>query len=158
MTMADAPKPADGLAITRVFDAPRERIWREWTTPEAFADWYGGPEFEVPVESVLMDLRAGGGWRATMLAGPDRREIQWEGEYVEVVEPERLVFTVTDRPDDPERDLVTVELTDLGDGRTEMQMTQTGGHLPPAGYERAKEGWGGFLDRMDERLAEAGQG
>jgi len=156
--MADAPKPADGLAITRVFDAPRERVWREWTTPEAFADWYGGPEFEVPVESVLMDLRAGGGWKATMLAGPDRREIQWEGEYVEVVEPERLVFTVTDRPDDPERDLVTVELTDLGDGRTEMQMTQTGGHLPPAGYERAKKGWGGFFDRMDERLAEAGQG
>jgi uncharacterized protein YndB with AHSA1/START domain len=95
MTMADAPKPADGLAITRVFDAPRERIWREWTTPEAFADWYGGPEFEVPVESVLMDLRAGGGWKATMLAGPDRREIQWEGEYVEVVEPERLVFTLS---------------------------------------------------------------
>ena len=103
-----------------------------------------------------MDLRPGGGWKATMFAGSDRREIQWEGEYVEVVEPERLVFTVTDRPGDPERDLVTVELTDLGDGRTEMRMTQTGGHLPPAGYERAKQGWGGFFDRMDERLAEAG--
>jgi hypothetical protein len=37
-----------------------------------------------------------------------------------------------------------------------MQMTQTGGGLPPAGYERAKEGWGGFFDRMAERLAEAG--
>ena len=46
-------------------------------------------------------------------------------------------------------------LTDLGDGRTEMQMTQTGGGLPPEGYERAKEGWGGFFDRMAERL-EAG--
>ena len=136
--MADAPKPGDGLLITRVFEAPRERVWREWTTPEAFADWYGGPEFEVPVESVSMDLRPGGGWKATMLAGPGRGTIQWEGEYVEVVEPER--------------DLVTVELTDLGHGRTEMRMTQTGGGLPPAGYERAKQGWGGFFDRMTERL------
>jgi uncharacterized protein YndB with AHSA1/START domain len=154
--MADAPTPGDGLLITRVFDVPRERVWREWTTPEAFADWYGGPEHEVPVDSVSMDLRPGGGWKATMLAGPDGREIQWEGEYVEVVKPERLAFTVTDQPGEPERDLVTVELTDLGDGRTEMRMTQTGGHMPPAGYERAKEGWGGFFDRMAERLAEAG--
>ena len=32
-------------------------------------------------------------------------------------------------------------------------MTQTGGHMPPEGYERAKQGWGGFFDRMAERLA-----
>jgi uncharacterized protein YndB with AHSA1/START domain len=156
MTMPDAPKPEDGLLITRVFDAPRELVWKEWTTPEAFADWYGGPGFEVPVESVSMDVSPGGAWRATMHAGAGRPDIQWEGEYVEVVEPERLVFTVTDRPGASERDVVTVELRDLGDGRTEMRMTQTGGGLPPAGYERAKEGWGGFFDRMAERLAEAG--
>ncbi len=155
--MADAPAPGYGLLITRVFDAPRERVWLEWTTAEAFADWYGGPAAEVPVESVSMDLRPGGGWSATMFAGPDRLEIQWEGEYVEVVEPERLAFTVTDVPGEPERDLVTVDLTDLGDGRTEMRMTQTGGSMPAAGYERAKEGWGGFFDRMAERLAEAGR-
>jgi uncharacterized protein YndB with AHSA1/START domain len=153
--MAEAPRPEDGLLITRVFDAPRERVWREWTTPEAFADWYGGPDFPIPVESVSMDLRPGGTWKATMLYGSERREVQWEGEYVEVVEPERLSFTVTDEPDNPDRDLVTVELTDLGDGRTEMQMTQTGGGLPPEGYEQAKEGWGGFFDRMAERLGDA---
>jgi uncharacterized protein YndB with AHSA1/START domain len=116
--MADAAKPGDGLLIIRVFDAPRERVWREWTTPKAFADWYGGPDFPIPVESVSMDLTPGGTWKATMLFGPERREVQWEGEYVEVVEPERLAFTVTDEPGNPERDLVTVELTDLGDGRT----------------------------------------
>ena len=154
--MVDPPKPGDGLLITRIFDIPRERVWSEWTTPAAFADWYGGLGGEVPVGSVSMDLRPGGAWKATMFAGPDRHEIQWEGEYVEVTEPERLAFTVTDQPGGTERDLVTVELTDLGDGRTEMQMTQTGGGLPPVGYERAKEGWGGFFDRMAERLAEAG--
>ena len=33
---------AEGFTITRVFDAPRERVWKEWTEPERFADWFGG--------------------------------------------------------------------------------------------------------------------
>ena len=45
-----------------------------------------------------------------------------------------------------------MELTDLGDGRTEMRFEQRG-TMSPAGYERAKEGWGTFFDRIDERLA-----
>jgi uncharacterized protein YndB with AHSA1/START domain len=143
-----------GISITRVFDAPRERVWREWTEPEAFADWYGGAQAEVPVSSVSMDVREGGAWRATMLAGPEHGEINWHGEYREVVEPERLAFTVSDRPGE-EFEFVTVVLTDLGDGRTEMVMEQTGGHMTPEGYERAKQGWGGFFDRMAERLAAA---
>ena len=142
------------LSITRVFDAPRDRVWREWTDPEAFADWYGGAEAEVPVSSVSMDLREGGAWKATMFAGPNRQQIDWRGEYREVVEPERLAFTVTDQPGDV-FDLVTVVLTDLGDGRTEMLMEQRGGHKSPEGYERAKQGWTGFFDRMAERLSEA---
>ena len=89
-----------GITITRVFDAPRERVWREWTEPERFADWFGGAESEVPVSTVSMDVRPGGAWRATMFAGPGRREIQWKGEYREVVEPERLVFTISDQPGD----------------------------------------------------------
>jgi hypothetical protein len=40
-----------------------------------------------------------------------------------------------------------------GDGRTEMVMSQTGGGLTPEGYERAAQGWGGFFDRLGERLA-----
>jgi uncharacterized protein YndB with AHSA1/START domain len=141
--------------MTRVFDAPRERVWTEWTEPERFADWFGGPESEVPVDTASMDVRPGGELRATMFAGPDRREIQWVGEYREVVAPERLAFTITDQPDNEERDLITVVLTDLGDGRTEMHFEQSGGHMPAAGYQRAMEGWGGFFDRIAERLAEA---
>jgi uncharacterized protein YndB with AHSA1/START domain len=146
---------ADGeLTITRVFDAPRERVWQEWTEPERFADWYGGSESEVPVSTVSMDVRVGGAWRATMLAGPSRREIQWTGEYREVVEPERLVFTVSDQPGDDAYELVIVVLTDLGDGRTEMLFQQRG-HMSAEQYERAGQGWSGFLDRMAERLADA---
>ena len=114
-----------GIHITRVFAAPRERVWQEWTQPEAFADWFGTAELEVPLSTVSMDVRPGGAWRLTMFAEPGRREIHWRGEYREVVEPERLVFTVTDQPEERYA-LVTVVLSDLGDGRTEMQFSQTG--------------------------------
>src|SRR2546426_539850 len=113
-----------GISITRVFDAARELVWKEWTEPERFADWFGGPESEVPLRTVSMDVRPGGAWRLTMLAGPGRRVIRWKGEYQEVVEPERLVFTVSDQPGDEAYELVTVVLTDLGDGRTEMLFQQ----------------------------------
>ena len=141
-----------GITITRVFDAPCERVWREWTEPERFADWFGGSEAEVPVSTVSMDVREGGAWRATMFAGPGRREIRWKGEYREVVEPKRLVFTLSDQPDEDADELVTVVLTDLGDGRTEMLFEQRG-RLSPDQYERAGTGWSSFFERMAEHLA-----
>ena len=139
------------FSITRVFAAPRERVWREWTEPERFADWFGGGGTEVPLSSVRMDVRQGGSWRATMFAGPERREIRWRGEYREVVEPERLQFTLSDQPQEVYA-LVTVVLTDLGDGRTEMRFSQVGGP-PPDQWRRARDGWASFFDRIEERLA-----
>jgi uncharacterized protein YndB with AHSA1/START domain len=69
------PPPSEGggeygITITRVFDAPPERVWHEWTEPARFAGWFGGSESEVPVSSVSMDVRPGGTWRATMFADP----------------------------------------------------------------------------------------
>jgi uncharacterized protein YndB with AHSA1/START domain len=141
-----------GFTVTRVFDAPRERVWKEWTEPERFADWFGGPESEVPLSSVSMDVTPGGRLHLTMLSGPGRREIRWKGEYRQVIEPERLVFTISDQPGDERHELVIVDLTDLGDGRTEMRFEQRG-HMRPEQYERTKEGWGKFFDRVAERLA-----
>jgi uncharacterized protein YndB with AHSA1/START domain len=143
-----------GITITRVFDAPRERVWKEWTEPDRFADWFGGGESDVPLSTVSMDVTSGGSWRATMFAGPERREIQWKGEYREVIEPERLVFTLSDQPGEDVYELITVVLTDLGDGRTEMLFQQRG-HMSAEQYERAGEGWSSFFDRIAEHLAEA---
>jgi uncharacterized protein YndB with AHSA1/START domain len=139
-----------GITIRRVFDAPRERLWEELTQPESFADWFGGT-LEVPLDSVEMDVRPGGALRATMVR-PDAHEVYWRGEYQEVDEPERLVFTITDQPGDERFELVTVVLTDLGDGRTEMFFEQRG-RMTPDGYERTGKGWGAFFDRIDRRLA-----
>jgi uncharacterized protein YndB with AHSA1/START domain len=142
----------DGITMTRIFDAPRERVWQEWTEPEPFADWFGGPESEVPLASVSMDVRPGGSWRATMFASPGDREIHWKGEYREVIAPERLVFTVSDQPGDEAYEVVTVVLTDLGDGRTEMLFQQRG-RMSAEEYERAGQGWSSFFDRIAQRLA-----
>jgi uncharacterized protein YndB with AHSA1/START domain len=144
--VADEPD----LEIRRTFDAPREAIWREWTDPERFADWYGGPDFPIPLDTVSMDVREGGKWNLVMIAGP--REIHWDGEYIEVSEPERLVFTVSDQPDEDVYDLCTVELTEIGEDRTEMLFQQSGGHMPAEEYRRAKEGWGGMFDYLAARL------
>jgi uncharacterized protein YndB with AHSA1/START domain len=100
-----------------------------------------------------MDVRPGGALRLTMFAGPERREIRWKGQYQEVEPPERLVFTISDQPDEV-YELVTVLLSDLGDGRTEMLFEQRG-QLPPAVYERAAQGWSTFFDRIAERLSSA---
>ena len=151
--MAELPIQG-GITITRVFEAPRELVWKEWTEPERFADWFGGGESEVPLSTVSMDVWPGGTWRLTMFADPGRREIHWKGEYREVDEPERLVFTVSDQPGEEAYELVIVAFTDLGDGRTEMLFEQRG-QLPAEVYEGAKQGWSSFFDRIAERLADA---
>jgi uncharacterized protein YndB with AHSA1/START domain len=142
-----------GIAITRVFEAPRELVWREWTEQERFADWFGWPGSEVPLSTVSMDVREGGGLALTMYAGPERREIRWTGEYREVVEPSRLVFTLCDRPEEDRYELVIVELVDLGDGRTEMRFQQRG-QMTDEQYRRAGAGWSGFFDRIAVRLGD----
>jgi uncharacterized protein YndB with AHSA1/START domain len=152
--MAEPPIPdglSEGIAITRIFDAPRDRVWAEWTEPEPFADWFGGGDAEIPLSTVAMDVRPGGSWRATMFAGAERFEIRWKGEYREVVEPERLVFTISDQPDDEAYELIVVVLTDLGDGRTEMRFQQLG-RMSAEQYKAAGSGWSMFFDRMAEHL------
>jgi uncharacterized protein YndB with AHSA1/START domain len=147
-----APFGTGGFSVRRVFEAPRERVWQEWTEPECFADWFGGVDCEVPLPTISMDVRPGGKFHATMFCGPGRREIRWAGEYREVAEPERLVFTITSQPHGDRYELVTVQLTDLGNGRTEMHFEQRG-HMQPDEYDYAKTGWGSFFSRLDERLA-----
>jgi uncharacterized protein YndB with AHSA1/START domain len=149
--MAETPggNGSSEIVINWTFDAPREQVWREWTEAERFADWYGDTA-EVPLETVVMDVRPGGRWSLVMHA--QRGTIYWDGEYLEVEEPERLVFTLTDEPDQDEYAVCTVVLTDSGDGRTDMLFTQIG-PMPPEQIEPAKKGWSGFFERLAERLA-----
>ncbi|MEV6164417.1 SRPBCC domain-containing protein [Streptomyces sp. NPDC052052] len=142
----------EGIDITRVLDAPRERVFAAWTTPEDFAAWYGG-DAEVPLDRVSMDVRPGGDWSLVIVL--PGTELPFHGEYREVVAPERLVFTLKDTtaPADIQGETVTVAFTDRGDRTTEMVFRQRGGNLTAEQYAAAGDGWESFFDALAARLA-----
>lgn len=75
--------------LTRVFDAPREVVFKVWTDPKHVAEWWGPRGFQTTIHE--MDVRPGGRWRYAM-RGPDGNDYPFDGVFVEVVKPERLVF------------------------------------------------------------------
>jgi uncharacterized protein YndB with AHSA1/START domain len=153
--VVSAASNADGIVIVRVFEAPRELVFKAWTEPEHFVTWFGEHGSSIPLDRVSMDPRPGGAWSALMLHGPEQIEIPFAGEFREVVEPERVVMTLVDpgAPDSGLLEVLTVELRDLGDGRTEMTFTQRG-NLPPDEYSRAMRGSLIFFERLRDHLAE----
>ena len=136
------------VTVSRVFEAPREIVWKAWTEPEQFAAWFGGPPYTTPPSTVSMDVRPGGEWRATMVSDEDGSELPFHGFYREVEAPERLVLTLDDEsdPSNPNVEVLTITFTDLGDGRTEVVAHQAG-HLPEEEYENLKEGYSTFFDQ-----------
>ena len=139
-----------GSHITRTFAAPPEAVFDAWVTPATFAAWWGGSAAEVPLDSVSLDVRPGGAWKATMVLDPDL-QFHWRGEYLEIDRPNKLVLTTTFQPGDA-RELLTVVLTAV-DGGTEMRFSQTGGNLSAEEYEGTTVGWRAVFDAMDTTLA-----
>jgi len=100
-----------------------------------------------------MDVRAGGRWEATQVSEIDGSRLPFVGHYLDVREPELLVFTFED-PDDPssnDEDLAAVRLEDIG-GKTKMTFTQRG-NMPAEQYELLAKGYTLFFDRMEEYLS-----
>ena len=138
--MADNSGSRDAVVIERTFDAPAELIWHMWTDPKHFAAWYGPDGATIPVAK--MDVRVGGTRLVSMeMQTPNGAMQMWfTGEYLEVVENQRLAYTesMSDQhgnvlsPSDmgmpeghPTTTQVRVELENLGD-RTKMVMTHAG--------------------------------
>ena len=140
--------------ITRVFDATPERVWECLTRPEDFAAWFGTPPFTTPVSTVTMDVRPGGEFRATMVHETDGTELPFVGHFREVVEPERLVQALENPsdPSDPNVEVLTSTIKDLGDGKTQLTYHQVG-HLPEEEYPQIEQGVAGFYERLAEHLA-----
>ena len=78
------------ILITREFDAPKDLVYRAWTTPELIKRWWSAKRGEVTIADV--DLRVGGTWRYVMVTD-DGFEVGFHGEYLEVVPSERIVST-----------------------------------------------------------------
>jgi uncharacterized protein YndB with AHSA1/START domain len=155
--VVSAHSDAEGIRIVRVFDAPRELVYAAWTEPHRFATWFGEHGSSIPLDRVAMDVRPGGAWNATMLVPHEGQtiEIGFHGTFVEVDPPARVAMTITDVEDGTDQDVLTAIFRDLGDGRTEMTFTQTGGNLPADEYSRALRGELIFFDRLAEHLEAA---
>lgn len=82
--------PRHELKLVRDIDAPREKIFKAWTTPELMKQWFCPLPWKVTEAD--LDVRAGGHSRI-MMQGPEGEPIRNEGVYLEVVENEKLVFT-----------------------------------------------------------------
>jgi uncharacterized protein YndB with AHSA1/START domain len=78
------------LVFERTFDAPREQVWKAFTDPEIVPRWWGKRGSTTTV--VEMDVRPGGAWRYVSSA-PDREDVAFYGEYLEVTPPERIRWT-----------------------------------------------------------------
>ena len=84
------------IEMSRVFNAPRELVWMAYTDPQHVPNWWGTGN---PTTTIVdeMDVRPGGRWR-WVVRGEDASEYGFRGEYVEVVPPEKLVYTFEFEP------------------------------------------------------------
>jgi uncharacterized protein YndB with AHSA1/START domain len=92
MTSTAESTPTSGreLLITRMIDAPREKVYRAWTEAELLRQWFAPLPYTTP--SATLDVRPGGA-DVIVMRGPDGNEFPNAGVYLEVVKNERLVFT-----------------------------------------------------------------
>lgn len=151
--MADQDRPE--LTITRVFDAPRELVFKAWTDPRILAQWWGPKGFTNPV--CELDVRPGGAILIHMRA-PDGTVFPNKGVFHEVTPPERLVFSTyafEDENGNPGlEDFNTVTFTEQG-GKTTVTLHSVVVKSSPEFAEALagmKEGWNEALDRLAEQL------
>ena len=163
--MAAATKP---FVISRIFDAPRERVWKAWTEVEQMKQWWGPKGFTVVHCNV--DLRPGGKGLYCLRA-PDGSEMWGRFVYREIVKSERLVWinafsdkdgglsTHPMNPGWPREMLTTVTFKDLG-GKTELTIewipvdgsTESELGTFDKGRDSMKGGWTGTLDQFNGYL------
>ena len=86
---AAIPDQLRRVSIVRTFDAPRALVWKMWTDPAHVGVWFGPEHFTTPV--VRMDVRPGGAIHMVM-RGPDGEDHPFDGRFVRLDEPERLVM------------------------------------------------------------------
>jgi uncharacterized protein YndB with AHSA1/START domain len=143
---------AEVILITRIFDAPRERVFRAWTEPDELAAWFGPAHVEVPPERVHIDLRVGGRFELTMVRRDGGGEFAIGYDILELVPPELIVLRSDPMPEMgmTQPTIVRVELHDHGD-RT--RMTFSDGPQPPAGRAPAEAGWTAAFLALDAVVA-----
>ena len=165
MATANQDNNRKELTITRVFDAPRELVWKAWTEPELVKRWWGPKGFTSPVCKI--DLRIGGEYLSAMRS-PEGQDFWSKGVYREIVAPERLVMTdsFADEkgntvpashygmsPDWPRELLITVTFEEH-DGKTKLTLKHSGiVGISDTDRDNMQQGWTESFDKLAEYLA-----
>ena len=135
------------LDYTRTFDAPRELVFRCMTTPEHLTHFWGPTGVVTPLEEIEVDLRPGGVFTTVMVNESDGSRYTMRAVFVEIHEPERLVWT------DPDSGMTTTSTFRAIDGsHTEVHINQTNVPEPFRGAE-AQTGFKSSLDRFATYLS-----
>ncbi|EQA46590.1 hypothetical protein LEP1GSC050_0162 [Leptospira broomii serovar Hurstbridge str. 5399] len=142
------------ISTTRIFNAPRDLVWRVWTDPNHVAQWWGPNGFTNTVHE--MSVKPGGVWRITM-RGPDGVDYPNKIVYLEVIKPERLVYSHGSGDEENPGDFhVTVTFTERN-GKTELSMRglfKSAKERDQAAKEYgAIEGLKQTMDRLEQFLA-----
>jgi len=142
--MSDNTQTLGELHVTRVFDAPRELVFRCMIEPEHLTHFWGPVGVSTPIENITIDARPGGAFETVMVNDSDGAEYPSRGVYVEVVAPERLVWR------EPDIGMITsATFVQLDDNRTEVRIHQT--NVPE--MFRTAEAQAGFKTSLDRFAA-----
>jgi len=143
--------PDREITAARVFDAPRELVFKMWTDPKHVAQWWGPNGFTSTIDE--MDVRPGGVWRFVM-HGPDGVDYKNKIVYKEILKPERLVYSHVSGP----RFDVTATFAGQGD-KTELTVRMLFESAPQRDNAvkqfGAIEGLKQTLGRLEEHLGKA---
>jgi uncharacterized protein YndB with AHSA1/START domain len=156
------------FVISRIFDAPRERVWSAWTDAAQLKQWWGPKGFKV--HTCKVDLRPGGSFLYGLTA-PDGTDLWGRFVYREIAAPRKLVFIVSFSdpqggvtrhpwsPNWPLQMMSTVEFEEQGPRRTRVTVTWVPHEANDVerksfdeGRDNLKQGWGGTLDKLADHL------
>ncbi len=144
------------LVLTRIINAPRERVFRAWTDSELLKQWFAPPPYTTPVAD--LNVRPGGA-NLVVMRDPEGNDFPNRGVYLEVVENERLVFTdaYTEAWEPAQKPFMTVILT-FGDEGGKTRYTAGVRHWTVADRETHEkmgfhEGWGRCADQLAALVA-----
>jgi uncharacterized protein YndB with AHSA1/START domain len=137
------------VLITRIFEAPRDVVFRAWTDPDHVARWFGPEAFDTPRETVAIDLRVGGRFELTMVQRESGAQFPVRYEIVELDPPRLLVLRSEPMPEVGihEPTFTRIELHDHGD-KTRMSLSDG----PYTQAAHAEAGWNVAFTKLDALL------
>lgn len=145
------PEP---LVISRTFPAPRELVFKAWSSAEHLKRWFSPEGYTVPEAEI--DFRPGGVC-AICMRSPEGQDFWSKGKYLEISPPERLVFTsgvvVGDSTKFTAHTTVTFEADGAGTRMTVRQVYEVFDEAFLFAVEGAPEGWRTTLDKLEQEVA-----